>query len=166
MDDQIFLTSFRQKGTPWPHESNSEYQLIFPSSQSCVFTWDWSGKWECRGETTLEASPGVSSHTLYQMVLPSLKLILGFYLSKAEVKDSKSRYHIVIICAMETKRWPICADVLSGCHKCMVVLVIIFEVRYKSLRDIRTHLTIVSTTEYELFQSEQRYKRSICCCGI
>ena len=100
-------------------DSKSRYHIVL----ICAMEAKW---W-----TKISRKPRVSSHTLYQMVLPSLKLILGFYLSKAEVKDSKSRYHIVLICAMETKRWPICADVLSGCHKCMVALVKIFEVRYK-----------------------------------
>ena len=68
----------------------------------------------------------------------------------------KSLPHSVNMCYGDKTMTHICADVLSGCHKCMVALVIIFEVRYNSLRDMRTHLTIVSTTEYELFQSEQQ----------
>ena len=97
---------------------------------------------------------GTQSTETYSRIL-LIKSLKGF---------KKSLPHSVNMCYGDKTMTHICADVLSGCHKCMVALVIIFEVRYNSLRDMRTHLTIVSTTEYELFQSAtaNKYRNVVC----
>ena len=71
----------------------SDYQLIFPSSQSCVFTGDGSGKWERRGGTSLESSSRVPKHTLLQMVLPQLIGVFTIIPLKFELRIQ----HVIIM---------------------------------------------------------------------